>query len=608
VYRLLAGFLSFLTPVALAQSSATPAVHVPGETIVVTADRLPEPLENTTDSVSVITAADLERAQVTSVAEALRDLAGLNVVQSGSAGHATSVFVRGANSAQLLVLVDGVEIDDPFFGGVDFGALSTSGVERIEVVRGAQSPLYGSAAMAGVINIITAPSGRSNGVGGTLRAEAGSLSTNHESLQLGGGSGALQWKLGGSHLDTAGQLRNDEYRNVQLNANLLWNLATAATLRLHGFASDGHIGIPFNGATRTLERNSDSRLGAGGVDYTNHVSPWLNLEAGFNATKREDDFTDPEDPFSTSSSHDSTLWKATVQNTILLHAQTVTLGVEQKHEDVVAASNAQPALDETIRTTAVYGQDKIEAGKLLFTAGARVDHHSRFGSHTSPRLSAAYALSPHWRVRAAAGRAFRSPSAGELAYPFYGNPDLEPETSRSYEAGIDMTGTNTSVSVTGFSSSYHDLISFDPLTFVAANINRATVRGAELTAGMRISTPWRVGASYTHLLTRDESTGLPLYRRPRNVGSVTVSYVREVWSVSGDVNAVGRRFETDFATFTDRYNPGYAKFDLAGTYRLLPSLQLTARVENLFDREYAEALAFPATGRTIYGGFRFGLE
>lgn len=604
--RFLTLIVFFFTPLALAQGGATPPVRVPGETVVVTADRLPGPLENKTDSVTVITAADLQRLQVTTVADALRDAAGLNVVQSGSPGHTTSVFMRGANSAQLLVLVDGVEIDDPFFGGVDFGALSTGGVQRIEIVRGAQSPLYGSSAMAGVINIITVADEETQGVSGTFRAEGGSLSTNNELVQMNGGADTLRWRFGGSHLGTEGQLKNDEFRSVQLNGSALWRLGTESTLRLHAFDSDGHVGIPFNGATRTLRRNSDSQLAVGGADYTRHATPLLNLEAGLSVTRRHDAFSDPEDPFSTSSSDRSTLWKAMAQNTVLLHAQTITFGVEEKHEDVLAKSNHALALDETIHTTAAYAQDKIELGKLLLAAGARLDHHSRFGDHVSPRVSAAYQLTSLWRLRAAAGQAFRSPSAGELAYPFYGNPNLDPETSRSYEAGVDVTASGANVSLTAFSTDYRHLISFDPVTFIAANIDQARVRGAELTAGVRLSAPWRLDASYTHLLTRDEATGLPLYRRPRNAGSAAVSYATASWSLSGNVNAVGRRFERDFETFANRYNSGYATFNLAGAYRLRPSLQLTARVENLFDRRYAEALAFPATGRTFYAGFRTG--
>ena len=209
-------------------------------------------------------------------------------------------------------------------------------------------------------------------------------------------------------------------------------------------------------------------------------------------------------------------------------------------------------------------------------------------------------------MRAAAGRAFRAPSAGELAYPFYGNPDLDPEISRSVEAGVDFETARAALALTAFTSKYDDLITFDPVTFVAANIDRATIRGAELSVGARFRDTWHVAAAYTHLQTRDVGTGLPLYRRPRNAASVTLSYARDAWTASANANAVGRRFERDFDTFSDRFHGGYVKLDAAGSVRLRASLQLTARIENLLDREYAEVLAFPAPGRTVHAGVQYG--
>lgn len=605
--RVFASFFSLFFAAFSLSAQTTPApVRVTGETIVVTADRITEPLEDATDSVSVITAEELRRSQAATVAEVLRDVAGITIVQSGSPGHATSAFLRGASSSQVLLLIDGVEINDPFFGGADIGSLMTSGIERIEIVRGPQSPLYGSQAMAGVINVVTAPAGTvPGGVNGTLRAEAGSMSTHRESVQLSAGSEALHWNLAGGRFDTAGQFANDEFRNLQLNGRMLRSLGPRSTLAFHGLTGDSHVGIPFNGLTPSLHRESESRLTVAGAEYVLRGSPLLHLEARASYAGRSDSFEDPEDPFSKTSWHDSKLARAMAQNTMVAGPQTITIGVEHKNEDVRAGSDGLLALDETVRTTAVYAQDKIEAGSLLFTAGVRVDRHSRFGSHTSPRLSAAYRVNDRWRVRAAAGRAFRAPSTGELAYPFYGNPDLDPETSTSFEAGTDFQVARGALSLTGFSMRYRDLISFDPVTFIAANIDRATVHGAELGAGTTFGTAWRLNAAYTHLQTRDEETGQPLYRRPHNLASVTLSYSTPTWTLSGNAHAVGRRYETDFETFTDRYNGGYVKFDAAGSYRLRTNLFLTARIENVFDREYAEALTFPAPGRAFHGGLQF---
>lgn len=604
--RVIPTFFSILFGAFPLSAEQTPPPVRVTETIVVTADRLTEPLEDATDSVTVITAEQIRRSQAATVAEVLREVAGVTINQSGSLGHATSAIMRGASSSQLLVMIDGVEINDPFFGGVDLSSLLTSGVERIEVVRGPQSPLYGSQAMAGVINIVTAAEHTgTGGIDGTLRAEAGSMSTHNETVRLSGGSDALHWNAGGGRVGTAGQFANDEFRNLQLNGRVLWTPQPRSTLAFHGLTGDSHVGIPFNGSAPSLLREIESRLTVAGAEYDLQASPLLHLEARASYADRRDAFEDPDDPFSQTSSHDSKLARFMAQNTMSVALQTITFGVEHKNEDVRAHSNGLLDLDETIRTTAVYAQDKIEAGSLLFTAGARVDRHSRFGTHTTPRLSAAYRVNERWRVRAAAGRAFRAPSAGELAFPFYGNPDLEPETSTSYEAGADFQASHLSVSLTGFSTRYRDLISFDPATFIAANIDRATVHGAELSAGTAFGTAWRLDAAYTHLQTRDEETGRPLYRRPRNLASVTLSYTGAAWMLSGNANVVGRRFETDFETFTDRYNSGYVRVDAAGSRLLRSNLRATMRIENLFDREYTEVLAFPAPGRAFYGGLQF---
>jgi vitamin B12 transporter len=144
------------------------------------------------------------------------------------------------------------------------------------------------------------------------------------------------------------------------------------------------------------------------------------------------------------------------------------------------------------------------------------------------------------------------------------------------------------------------------VTFVAANIDRAIVRGGELSARMRFNQGWQLATTYTHLQTRDEGTGLPLYRRPRNAGSATLTYVRDHWTVSVTANAVGPRFERDFETFSNRYNAGFVVCNTAGSFLIRSALQLTARIDNLFDRRYAEVLAFPMPRRTVHAGVRLG--
>jgi vitamin B12 transporter len=574
------------------------------ETVIVTADRTPQPLSDSTDAVTVIGPEQLRDAQVTTVLDALRDVAGLGIVQSGSAGHTTDIFLRGANPAQALVLVDGVDVNDPFFGGVDLATILIGGVERIEVVRGPQSPLYGSDAMAGVVNIITGA--RPDGRLGTALFEGGSLSTFREALQLGQKSGAAEWSLTAARHDSGGQFTNDDFHGTQVNARARTQLGEGSFVTLNGLYNDGRVGVPFNEGVVSTERRFDSTLGVGGLEWELHGSALLNLDVKAGYTRRTADFQDPEDAF-TQTSHDlATRWRAGVQNLAIVGTHAVTVGFEQQWEDVTATSNGEPTLDQTTKTSSLYAQDKLEYGAFSASAGVRWDHHSAFGSHFTTRVSLAYRLSQVVRVRAAGGSAFRAPSTGELSYPFYGNPNLDPETSRSFEAGVDVTKGFATLSLTGFQSNYRDLITFDPTTFIAANIAKARIRGVEVTVAARVTEALHADVSYTYLDTLDEATGNELYRRPKHSGSLGLAYVSGPFTVRASARLFGRRLETDFTTFEDRDNPGYVKADLAAAYRVSPTLKLNARLENALDRHYEEALGFPAPGRTFFAGAEVG--
>jgi vitamin B12 transporter len=590
-----------------------PVVLAPAleETIVVTADRTSGPAERVTDSVTVISAATLRRTQAASLADALRDVAGISIVRSGSPGHGTSAFLRGANPDQLLVLVDGVKVGNGLFGGVDLAAISTTGIDRVEILRGPQSPLYGAGAMAGVINIITGGDD-ADGIGYGM-AECGSLSTCRASFQGRGTGrlasdrpGSLRWSLSGGRDDSSGQFVNDEFRGTQLTGRVRLELDDRSVVTLHGFHDRAHIGIPFNGETPAPDRNSESSLSVAGTEYAFQAGPRHALDVHASVAVRTSRYSDPLDPWSQASDSLAHLWHLSAQDTATIGRHSLVLGLEHEMEVVTASDNHEKVVDDTVRTSSVYVQDKLELGALLLSLGGRWDRHGLWGNHLSPRVSAAYRIDRQWRLRVAAGSAFRSPSMGELAYPFYGNPDLRPETSRSFEAGFDVGLHDASLSFTAFASTYRDLITFDPATLVAGNIDRARTRGVEFTATARLSPRWSVNGALTLLSTRDEETDLPLFRRPSSLGSVTLAYDRDEWGLHGRAHAVSRRLETDFSTGVNRYNGGYFKLDAGGFYRLRPWLKLTARTENLLDREYAEALSFSAPGRSYYVGLQFG--
>ena len=598
-------FVCLLCAVPLFAEETEQQVESPDYSITVTADRLEQSRADSTDDVNIITADEIEQQQAVTVLEALRNVSGLAVVQSGSPGKTTSVFLRGASSAQTMVLLDGIEVNNPFFGGVDFSNFLTTGIERIEILKGPQSPLYGSEAMAGVINIITGTG--TEKTSGSAFFEAGGMETFRGGAQIGGKSGKFKYHASITDYDTQGQFENDEFNDLQLNSRLDVALNERSAILVNASYIDSHIGIPFNGSVASPDRNSDNKLGTVGLGYNYRTNAFVNLLVRGSYVRREFHFEDPLDAFSPISDDSSNTYKITVQNDSVFKSNVLTVGYEQESQDVKASDAFSEIVDDSVDSRSFFAQDKWSAGSFILTGGGRLDHHSSFGNHFSPRVSAAYLLNSEWKIRGGAGGAFRAPSIGELVYPFYGNPDLKPETSRTYEAGVDWTRYGGSLSVTGFYSTYKDLITFDPVTFVAANIDRAKISGFEVSSAFPLNKAWSLSGSYAFVKTKDETTDEPLFRRPENSGSLTLNYSQPRWGWNVNFVFVGKRFEQDFAIFENRFNPGYSKGDLAGYFRIANHFKVTGRIENFLDSNYEEAFGFPAPGITAYAGLQLEL-
>jgi vitamin B12 transporter len=578
--------------------------------ISVTADRLEEPLKEKTDSVTIITREEIEQQQWRYVTDALREVAGLSVIRSGSPGKSTSMFLRGGNPQQVLVLVDGIQINDPFFGGVEIADVTTDNVERIEIVKGPQSPLYGSDAMAGVINIITRKGEADTQVNATF--EGGSFETFREKAGFNGSSGKASYSLAYSRQDSKGQFENDEFRqnNFSASTNYAFSGTTelSATARVH----DSHTGIPFGLAnTPSPLRNQDTQLALVGTSLQHSNGDYLNLRARFSFTHADFHFEDPDDIFFGLSKHASTTFQAGLQNDFQIsELDTFTVGYEFEQLGIDASDNngTIPDLDDfDTAIHAIYAQNKWESSQWILTAGLRFDHHNTFGDTVNPRITIAYRPQGDWKIRGSFGTAFRAPSAGDLVFPFFGNPNLEPEKSDSWELAVEhYWNENAVLSIACFRNDYEDLISFDE-NFVAANIAEALTQGLELSGSFRHHN-WNFAASYTFLDSEDEIENHQLFRRPRHSGSLRVGYQTAKWGASFQILSVGERLEQDFSTFPAQnvFNPGYAKLDLAGNYRVNSWLKLHGRIENLLDKEYEEALTFPALGIGAYGGVEFG--
>jgi vitamin B12 transporter len=607
--RSAAAFLFFLAVPALAQTP--PRIN---DQIVVTASELPETIESTPAAVTVVTRKDIETRAARDVADVLREVPGLTLARTGSPGKATSLFVRGAASTQTLVLWNGIEINNPYFSGYDWGRFSTAGVEQIEVVRGPYSALYGSEAMAGVINVLTTPRASH------LRAE---VQGGGRGLRNGVVDGA--WVRGGLLLSGAVEHRsddgfnpNDDFRQDSSNVLARWSASDAFSLGVAARHTSYKLGIPFNtdatGAklVPSLKRRQDGRESLVAMPIAFRLLGLTN-DVSLSESKRRDAFADPDDPFVQSTTTDSRTrrWRFTTRSAATW-AGTIIAGAEYERQVVNDVTNFGPNFTDRRRTDrAFFAEDRISraigGSRVELSAGLRHDHFDVFGSQTSPRVALAW-LTGGNKFRAAYGQGFRAPSLGELYYPFFGNAKLKAERNRSFELGYDAPmGKSGLFSATYFNTRYRDLITFDPVTFISQNIGRVKTDGVELGITEPVTASFSTGISYTYLhRAEDEATGLRLLRRPKHSGSLFLGWHNGGWDTNVVILRSGSRPDSEATfPFSRITNGGYTTID-ANVQLRMGSFTPFVKVENLRDTKYEEVRGFLSPRRRAIVGLRFG--
>ena len=658
---------------AVAWLSAAAAAQEPRDTfqlqeLVVTATRTPMPRAALPLATSVLTGAELRERGLRTVADALRTLPGVALAAPGSQGGVTSLFLRGGNSGYVKVLVDGVPVNDPG-GSYDFANLSTEDIERIEVVRGPASVLYGTDAVSGVIQIFTRrgrgpvrahaafSGGRGGRIDGPRAAAAGGYGLSDGSVDASGGGRRAGWSVGASRFASDGLYpQNNGYLNTTLAGRLELHPDDASDAAVTVRRTGGYFHFPTDDAGNVVDANAATR-----------TDDWvLGLEAGrrfgafdarmllgSNESHRADlDAQDaPSDTLGTYASDGHTLdrrrsadlhldWRA---GTLAV----LTAGAALERESEGAHSWYRSQWGDGRDSTDVARTDRgayvqvlaAPARGVSLTGGARLDDNSRFGRFTTWRAGAAWRVLAGTRLRLAAGSAFKEPTFYQnYASGFViGNPALRPERTASWEAGVEqaLAGGRVSLQATWFDQHFRDLVQYqaspprpgEPNYF---NLGAARADGLELAAGADAGAGVRLDASYTYLRTRvtdqgaggDPSflAGRPLLRRPAHSFGLTAGWrPSAAGALSATVSYVGRREDLDFsdpnAYPAPRVTLGpYARLDLSGERALLRavggagrSLSATFRVENVLDRHYHEIANLPGRGRVVFVGARMGL-
>ena len=631
----LCAFTLLIPAVATAQTTVaqTTIAQTKGadQPIVITANRAPASLDQVGQSVTVIDQRTIEASQAIGVTELIAQTPGVQFRRNGGRGTATSVFIRGADTGQTVVLYDGVRLHDP--SAIDASAsltdVMTGDIGRIEVLRGVQSVLYGSQAIGGVINIVTQQP--SKPFEASLQAEAGELDSYLARASIGGKAGALVWRAGAGYTTTDGisayspGTETDGYENLSLNGRLEYSITDDVSLDLRSFYSEGDAefdGFNTDAPNRSL---TDSWLTYAGLNF--RLFERLDNRIAYARTdiaRLNLDETTPANPFTTFDAT-GTADRFEYQGTLAIQPGSFAVfGVDYAENQFTSSSFGGAPTSAMDDTLGLYAQATAEiVTGLTLNAGLRHEDHSTFGGDTVFGGSLAYSPNDGDTViRASFGEGFKTPSLFQL-FSSFGNPALAPEQAESWDVGVEHTfGDILSLSAVYFDRDTAQLVDFvscsaDPANPLCDdgrfgfydNVGLAKAKGVELAANVNLG-PLTASANYTYLDATNETPGNAnrgnqLARRAQDTFTTTLGYTAPFGLiVSTTISFVGDSFNNAGNT---QLVAGYTTVDLRASYPITEKIELYARAENLFDEDYETVRDFGTLPRLLYAGVRLRL-
>jgi len=571
----------------------TPTFELPE---IEVAGKRPQVVSATPASVSVITAAEIAAMNALSVADVLRVLPEVLVKGSGGPGSLTTVSIRGSSSTQVLVLLDGVPLNRPDQPSVDLSTLPIQNVERVEVLRGPFSALYGSSALGGVINIVTRASPQTS-----VSARGGSFGESADVVSFGGTAGNLTYLMQGILAASTGFATDNDYSNSTVMAKFHWAVGDDAgwTLTLNRFWHDVGTPGPLPAATQDpLARTSEGRTL---VDLAWRGGAPDGPGSLFRVYTLDDDIMFNSPALAYQSDDVAHLWGAQAQVVLApLPGHLLTLGSDYQGQAIAHTDNTPAPFGNAGNDLGLYAQDYWQiAPRVLLSAGVRDDAFQLYGTQVDPWAGVVFLLSDRLALRVAAGRTFRAPSFDELAPSFNGNPNLQPETAWEYDVGLEYTlAPGLAVHVSGYYTDATNLITSAPPLFVPMNVGHAIVSGGSIEIVGQVTDRWFVRANYTDQRARDANTNLDVIYVPEQLVNVEVTYgLGPATRVNVIVSYVGDRFNDPANT---QLVSGYWLTSLTISQALGDGFAVQAGVANLFDVPYQVSLNFPEPGRTYF--------
>ncbi len=552
--------------------------------IIVTATRTAQSADETLASVTVITRDEIQQSQSNSVMELLQSRSvGIDLTRNGGLGTTTSLRLRGTNSNHVLVLIDGLRVNSTIDGDFKWANLPLAQIERIEIVRGPRSTLYGSDAIGGVVQIFTRKGDRLHATLG-----GGSYNTLRSELGTAGSLGKGRFHINAGYLESGGfstkqpgsygyEPDDDGYQNSNLGAGISYPLGESAEMKLNLLHSNGDVEYDTGSSS---QRNDSASLG---IDWTGSENWQQNLNIGHAA-----DHYETNTGYSVHSLRDTVGWQHDLQ---LGETSLLTAGIEYTSEN--GESEGTSGYDESTSNSALFAQYQWDGETLDLLLGGRTDEHSGFDRHNTGSITLGGKLGGG-RLYVSYGSAFKAPTFLQRYYPVTGNPDLEPEKSTSGELGYRLGALQASI----YDTRVENLIEWDPAGY--QNVSRARIQGLELEYALLVNS-WQLNSGLTLQKAEDEDSGTQLLRRAEK---------KLFFTANGPINA-----KTNIgieASYTgprmDRSNVellSYTLLNLTGEYRLTKQWSLSGRIENLLDEEYMLANGYNTPELSAYANINF---
>ena len=611
-----------LTPIARAADAAAQPVTVAqadlsAQPVVVTATRLPQPVAQTLADVRVIGAEQIRQAAGMSLPELLQAQAGVEITTNGGPGQTSNLYIRGTNANHVVLLVDGVRINSATAGTTAFEHIPLSQIERIEVLRGPASSLYGADAIGGVIQIFTKQGERTE-----ARVGFGSDRLREVSAGLGRRFGDTSLSLQGGYTKTDGfstgriNPDTDPYRNRNVSLGVEQELARGHALALRWLHSAGRNHFDQSSTTDDVKRERLSRLS---LESRNQITTdWRSV---LRLARGTDDSTNGGlYPSRFRTDQDQATW----QNDLRVLGGDLAAGLEWRREQVDSSDN----FTQTQRRVAsAFGSYALGWDRHRLELSLRHDDDSQFGGHNTGKLAYGWQFHPAWRLSASAGTAFKAPTFNDLYYPFsdysyefdgvlypyfyVGNPNLKPERARAVDVALRYEQSGWSSGIVVFRNRVRDLIvnsvdAANPDLHTRANVASARIRGATLDAGYTGSA-WSARVEWTRQDAEDTDTGLRLARRARQYGTASLNWTPGPWRAGAELVGSGARFDDEFNTATSRMG-GYVLLNLRTGYALTPELTLSARVNNVANKRYELVQNYNTSGRQFFVALEYAAK